>query len=248
MKTLLKMLALPLALTLGLSAFADDEKGEEPQAKAPTPREVAEAQLPSYPLTTCVVGGEQLEAGATVDFVLDGRLYRLCCNDCKAVLEKDPAKYEAKIVAAVIADQAPRYPSQACAVSGEPLGSMGDPIDYVDGTKLVRFCCKGCVRGYEKDPAKYMAAVDQAWITAQLESYPLTTCLVMEGDPLEDPEADTEPVDMLYGTRLVRLCCKSCVKRFKKDPAKYIAALDAASKAPAETPAKTPAKTPADTK
>ena len=37
-----------------------------------------------------------------------------------------------------------------------------------------------------------------------------------------------EPYDYLYGTRLVRLCCKTCVKGFKKELAKHLASLDAA--------------------
>ncbi len=229
MKTLLLSLALlPFALPPLLLVQESDPAPDPAAQAAPSPREVAEAQLPSYPLETCVVSGNELEADAIHDFVHAGRLYRLCCEDCKAAIEKEPAKYAAKVEAAVIADQGPRYPLETCAVSGEALGSMGEPIDHVDGTKLVRFCCAGCVRAYQKDSTQAMAAVDQAWIAAQLPSYPLETCIVMDGDPLEDAEAGIEPVDMLYGTQLVRLCCKSCVKRFKKDPAKYLAVLEAA--------------------
>lgn len=40
--------------------------------------------------------------------------------------------------------------------------------------------------------------------------------------------------------RLVRFCCASCIKTFKKDPAKYLAKLDEAEKAAAEKPVAKP--------
>jgi hypothetical protein len=71
--------------------------------------------------------------------------------------------------------------------------------------------------------------------------YPLDTCLV-SGETLggmgeayvhihrEEGKADRE----------VRLCCQGCLKRFSKEPAKYLARLDAATPRPdaAATPAK----------
>jgi len=230
MKHVTKLLGVLVVLALGLAALAD---GQSKSGEAPTPREIADAQRPAYPLTTCVVAGEELGEDA-VETVVDGRLYRLCCSKCKSAVKADPEKFAAKVVAAVIADQKPRYPLTTCAVSGEPLGSMGDPIEHVVGTKLVRLCCKGCTKAVERDPAKVLATVDDAWIQAQLPMYPLDTCLVMKGDPLEDPEVDQEPIDMLYGTTLVRLCCKSCIKRFHKAPAEFLADLEEARAAAKE--------------
>lgn len=61
------------------------------------------------------------------------------------------------------------YPLKTCVVSGDPLegGDMGEPIDYVykeDGkpNRLVRLCCKSCIRDFKKDPAKYLKAIDDA--------------------------------------------------------------------------------------
>lgn len=59
------------------------------------------------------------------------------------------------------------YPLDTCAVSGEELGSMGEPFDYIhkeDGKpdRLVRMCCDGCVKKFKKDPAKYLARIDAA--------------------------------------------------------------------------------------
>ena len=61
------------------------------------------------------------------------------------------------------------YPLETCVVSGDKLdgGDMGEPIDYIhkeDGKpdRLVRLCCKGCVRDFKKDPAKYLKKIDEA--------------------------------------------------------------------------------------
>lgn len=66
-----------------------------------------------------------------------------------------------------IAAQKADYPLQVCAVSGEELGSMGEPFDYIhkeegQPDRLVRMCCDGCVKKFKKDPAKYLARIDAA--------------------------------------------------------------------------------------
>lgn len=65
------------------------------------------------------------------------------------------------------AEVAPAYPLKVCVVSGEELGSMGKPVDYVHQEagkpdRLVRFCCGGCIKSFKKDPAKYLAQIEQA--------------------------------------------------------------------------------------
>lgn len=65
------------------------------------------------------------------------------------------------------------YPLTTCPVSGDELkpGPMGDPVDYLykqktaDGkeiTRLVRFCCKDCVKKFTKNPEKYLKMIDEA--------------------------------------------------------------------------------------
>ncbi|MBI5381839.1 MAG: hypothetical protein HZA31_08065 [Opitutae bacterium] len=59
------------------------------------------------------------------------------------------------------------YPLATCVVSGEKLGEMGAPIDYTykqagQPDRLVRFCCKSCIKKFEKDPAKYLKKLDEA--------------------------------------------------------------------------------------
>ena len=71
-------------------------------------------------------------------------------------------------------------------------------------------------------------------------AYPLTTCVV-SGDKLEDGDMGP-PIDYTYKQagkpdRLVRLCCKSCIKKFEKEPAKYLKMIDDAAAGKAPNPA-----------
>ncbi len=240
------------ALTLGLgSLFTTVEPvqdarpataGQEEVAEEPTQKEldaaVVSQQLPSYPLTTCPVSGEELGSmGDAIDLVVDGRLIRVCCKGCVKPVKADAAPMITMIDAAVIAAQMPIYPLTTCPVSGEELGSMGDPIDVVVGTRLARVCCKGCVKRVQANPAQYLAPVDAALIEAQMETYGLPTCFVSSEALVEG-----ETLDFLYGTELVRLCCKGCKRVFDRDPVAAMAKLHAArapqtEEAPAQEPA-----------
>jgi hypothetical protein len=48
------------------------------------------------------------------------------------------------------------YPLTNCVVSGEVFGSMGDPVIIHHEGAEVRLCCKGCVKKFNADPAKYL--------------------------------------------------------------------------------------------
>jgi len=126
--------------------------------------EIAEQQKAHYPLDTCVVSGEKLGSGgmSPVDKVYGNRLVRFCCGACPAQFESDPQKYLSKLDEAVIARQKENYPLENCVVSGQKLGSMGEPLDKVYGDRLVRFCCKGCVAKFEANPTQYLEKIDKA--------------------------------------------------------------------------------------
>lgn len=119
---------------------------------------IAGQQVSIYPLEACVVSGEKLggKMGQPVNHVYRNRLVRLCCKDCVSTLEKDPAKYLGLLDKAVIEAQKKTYTAKTCVVSGEALGSMGDPIDMVVGNRLVRLCCKSCVKTFRADAAGYL--------------------------------------------------------------------------------------------
>lgn len=182
-------------------------------------RQIVAREKPSYPLATCPVSGEKLGPDA-VDKVVGGHLVRTCCPKCADAIAKEPATYRAKVVDAVVLAQKPSYPLRSCPVTGETLGA--DAYDHVVGTRLVRLKDQATVAAFEKEHAKAMAKVDEALIRAQIAEYKPTTCPVM-GEPL-----GRDAINVLYGTRLVRICCAGCEKKLRATPEKYLAMLDAA--------------------
>lgn len=54
------------------------------------------------------------------------------------------------------------YPLDVCVVSGEKLGSMGEPHVITHEGVTVKFCCDHCLPEFEKDPAKFVAKVKEA--------------------------------------------------------------------------------------
>ena len=74
--------------------------------------------------------------------------------------------------AAVIAAQKPSYPLTKCPVSGEPLGSMGDPIDFVVDGHLIRLCCAGCKKGVAAKKDEIVSRIEAAVIAEQKPMWP----------------------------------------------------------------------------
>src|SRR5690606_17275643 len=114
------------------------------------------------------------------------------------------------------------YTLDTCAVSGEKLGSMGDPVVKAYDGREIKFCCDGCVDEFEADVPAGLAKVDEAMIAQQLMHYPLDRCAVRGGKL----GSMGEPVNMIHDNRLVRFCCAGCISAFKADPEKYFAEMD----------------------
>jgi YHS domain-containing protein len=54
------------------------------------------------------------------------------------------------------------YPLKTCVVTDEKLGEMGDGYVFVYEGREIKFCCKGCLKDFKKDPAKYIKKIEQA--------------------------------------------------------------------------------------
>jgi hypothetical protein len=54
------------------------------------------------------------------------------------------------------------YPLKTCVVTGNALGSMGKVVTTVYKGQEIKFCCKPCVKKFDKDPAKFLAQVKPA--------------------------------------------------------------------------------------
>ena len=54
------------------------------------------------------------------------------------------------------------YTLKTCIVSGDKLGEMGDPFVYAYKGREIKFCCKGCLKDFKKEPAKYIKKIEEA--------------------------------------------------------------------------------------
>lgn len=194
----------------------------------------------------CPIGKEPIVPSAgTIQY--KDKTIGLCCPGCgKQFLAWDESRKDEFIVLAVagqepgdlhlkeqeiapadpdiIAAQLMHYPIDTCIVMGAELGSMGDPINVVHNGRLVRLCCEGCIDGFAEDPDQVMVNLDAAIVTAQLDSYPLDTC-VISGAKLGSMG---EPINVFHENRLARLCCAGCIDAFSAAPAAAMSKVDAA--------------------
>jgi YHS domain-containing protein len=87
---------------LGVALIFASCTGVNPPKTDATPTvttKVAEAPKPKpYPLTTCLVSGEDLdEMDERVSTVYKGQTFEFCCKPCLVKFKKDPEKYASKL-------------------------------------------------------------------------------------------------------------------------------------------------------
>jgi hypothetical protein len=120
-------------------------------------------QLPYYPMDTCVVSGNALDLkGGSIDFIYGNRLFRTCCNDCKAEFLENPTDYVGDLDDAIIKAQLKTYPLTYCIIGRGPLDGMGGPDHMIVGNRLVELCCGGCRAKVLKDPLAVLAEINEA--------------------------------------------------------------------------------------
>lgn len=205
------------------------QHGDHGHAQSPAQTAVAEFKGDPYMLDTDPVSGVKLgpiEKQVVVDH--ESRELRFANEQNANKFRSDPARYVADVDQALVVQQKPFYALQTCPVSGEKLGGMGEPVDFVFKNRLVRLCCPSCKADFLKEPGKYVAKLDAAVVAAQGKSYLPRSCIV-SGEEFGGEMG--EPVDYVVGNRMVRLCCKGCVKKLRADPLMYLARLDQLKKA-----------------
>jgi hypothetical protein len=189
----------------------------------------------AYPLTTCPISGRTLGENAVVvvlsempDAAMNGREVRFCCNGCRGKFEKEAATQLPKLDELIIKDQLKVYPVTNCIVmTDDELADPRSPEAMEDknvviGNRLYRFCCKGCIRKFKKDPKTFSAELDKIVIEQQSEDYPLDVCVVT-GSPYGD-----KPFEFVVANRLVRTCCGGCAGKVRANPTDAITKVDGA--------------------
>ena len=73
------------------------------------------------------------------------------------------------------------------------------------------------------------ARADDKPADKKAKPYPLAKCVVSD-EKFEDSRMT--PHEFVYQGQTIKLCCKSCLKDFNKEPAKYLKKIEEAQKTP----------------
>ncbi|BAM05391.1 hypothetical protein [Phycisphaera mikurensis] len=210
----MKLFLLPV-LALLLAAPALPSAAEE----TPEPRNV-------YPLPNDPVSGEPL---AGVDQPVyrthEGRRFHFATEESAEAFAAAPGDFVPAVDEELIATQSENYPMDTCPVTGEPLDSMGEPVDVLLGHRLVKLCCGGCKGQAMADPEASIEKLDAAVVAEQGPGHAAETC------PVTEMELGSmgEPVDFVFAGELVRFCCGGCTSKFLANPAEYLQKLEEAA-------------------
>jgi len=186
----------------------------------------------------CPIGKEPIVASAgTIEY--KGKVLGFCCPGCdEQFMAWDEQRRDEFVRVSLAAHEGaeaptfsasrpgasvgPSYPYtlDTCPISGQKLGSMGEPIVREYGGREVRFCCDGCIGKFKAAQAKHWAEIDKKLVEQQLMHYPVDTCIVT-GEMLGEGA-----VNHVHNNRLVRLAKVETVETFRTEPAEHRAALD----------------------
>ena len=118
------------------------------------------------------------------------------------------------------------YPLDKCIVSDEKLGVEGKPTVFVYEGQEIKLCCADCRKEFDANPAKFLAKLPKA--NAEVakptapKPYPLKTCIVSDNDL----DSMGEQASFVYQGQTIKVCCKPCIAKFEKNPAKYLKKLE----------------------
>lgn len=97
---------------------------------------------------------------------LTGIAFALLClilSGCGRVQDVPPPPAQPAVPAPAVDEGAVKpYPLDTCLVSGEPLGSMGEPVKAVHKGQEFKFCCGGCIPEFEANPDSFLAKLEEA--------------------------------------------------------------------------------------
>ncbi len=170
----------------------------------------------------CPVMKRELPENAS-STVVNGRRIFVCCPPCSKKIAADPATFTAMVdekytayVAATAAHEAVHLRITAqkiCPVSGNELGSMGEPVSVktAEGEEVF-LCCKGC-EGKAAD-ANHWASIQSNLRAAQGK------CPVMDKALTENAKS------VVVNGRRVFICCPGCEKKLAADPRTFLSKVD----------------------
>jgi hypothetical protein len=101
---------------------------------------------------------------------------------------------------------------EICPVSGQKLGSHGDPVAVKIGEQRMFLCCKGCASGKVK--AEPWGKIHANLAKAQ------GICPVMKHDLPQKAKWT------IVQGRIIYVCCPPCIKKIEAEPKTYVKAVD----------------------
>lgn len=101
---------------------------------------------------------------------------------------------------------------EICPVSGQKLGSMGEPVKVQVREETVFFCCKGCLNS--KINPQHWATIHANFAKAQ------RICPVMKHELPKKPKWTIVDGEIIY------VCCPPCTEKIAAEPQKYLRQVD----------------------
>lgn len=147
--------------------------------------------------------------------IVNGQSIFICCPPCADKIKADPELYTKQVDAlytASIRDDLRIAVQDICPVSGQKLGSMGDPLKVQVGEETVFLCCKGCLGKEVK--REHWATIHNNIAKAQ------EICPVMGGDLPKSPKWTIVEGQVVY------VCCPPCTKKLAAQPEEYLSKVD----------------------
>lgn len=162
----------------------------------------------------CPVMKEPLPEDAE-SIVINGQTIFICCPPCGDKIKADPAAFTQQVNAlytASIRDRLRIAVQDICPVSGQKLGSMGEPLKVQVGEETVFLCCKGCLGKEIK--REHWATIHNNVAKAQ------GICPVM------GHELPKSPKWTIVEGQVVYVCCPPCTKKLAAQPEEYLSKVD----------------------
>ncbi len=197
---MIRTLTTILALTLTAGAVAQET------ASVPAKVTKAVAALDAWQAQTmCPVSGKKLGDSKEHFVDYEGQRIYVCCAKC---VKKVKAAPELTLYKMASVGVAPADAQSKCIVSGKPLKNHDTFVSI--GNKRIYTCCEKCASKAEKEPAKYLDA---------LEGRSAQKKCPISGEPVE-------AFTTIDGFK-VGACCEKCIAKIEKDPAPHLAKLTA---------------------
>ncbi len=176
-----------------------------------------------------------------------GQVIAFCCKNCPKKFEAEPAKYIANLKNFKDPEKkeepkkdAPKQAAKAinkkCPV--QPAEDVDPKVTVEYKGQAIGFCCKDCVKDFNKDPAKYIKNVKE--FKEPKKEEPKKEEPKKEEPKKEEPKKEeakkaintvcpvkdkavNPEVTFTYKEQVISFCCKNCCAAFSKEPEKYIA-------------------------